>query len=377
MNSAAIRAQSDDSPACAFVAFEPIRDWAHTVHILKMWDAFMCSGVDTTLLMYPDGDEVPSASDLQTRYALSNTPRISWIPRNDNRAIRALRVLFESFRAGRKRAYAYTTRALPALGALLGGTQDVFLEFHQIMDARSDRLAYRLGRHSKRLHTICISQQLSEIVAQEFGFDSSGIIVEHSGHSFPIHDDYDAASSAGRPLRAMYVGTLLPGKGVETIFDLARRLPNVDFVIVGGTEPTQALPQNVTTVASVPHASVPELMGQADILLLPYTKDAMPSSGKGFFSPLKMVEYLSAGRSIVSSRLPSISEVLVHESNCLLVEPESTEEWSAALERLERDPALRERLAHAAAETAASHTNLERVRRIFGHAGHGRHPAGT
>jgi glycosyltransferase involved in cell wall biosynthesis len=102
---------------------------------------------------------------------------------------------------------------------------------------------------------------------------------------------------------------------------------------------------------------------------MPYTKGAMlPDGGGGtaeYCSPLKMIEYLSAGRSIIASNLPSISEILVDGSNCLLVDAESGEEWSAALERLEHDAALRAHLAHGAAQTAGQHTILGRVGRIL------------
>ena len=53
----------------------------------------------------------------------------------------------------------------------------------------------------------------------------------------------------------------------------------------------------------------------------------------------------------------------------LLVDPDSVQEWSAALERLEHDARLRAHLAHGAAETAGRHTNLGRVHRIFGRVG--------
>ena len=69
----------------------------------------------------------------------------------------------------------------------------------------------------------------------------------------------------------------------------------------------------------------------------------LPDGGGGtaeYCSPLKMIEYLSAGRSIIASNLPSIAEIMVDESNCLLVEPESVDEWCAAVARLASDAAL-------------------------------------
>ena len=46
---------------CAFVAFEPMKDSAHTVYMLETYDALVDYGIDTELLMYPPTDaETPT-----------------------------------------------------------------------------------------------------------------------------------------------------------------------------------------------------------------------------------------------------------------------------------------------------------------------------
>jgi glycosyltransferase involved in cell wall biosynthesis len=219
---------------------------------------------------------------------------------------------------------------------------------------------------------VCISQGLARVVAQEWGLDESSMLFEHSGHNFPIRDDYRASSADGRRLRALYVGSFDTGKGIDTIFEVARLHPEIDFVAVGGQVLGAGLPDNVAVRPRVAHADVPNLLSEADILLMPfrtYSGEGLPPDTKDaeeFYSPLKMVEYLSAGRAIVSSDLPSIAEVLVDGRNCLLVNPaDSARAWSAAIGRLEHDGVLRERLAHGATQTARRHTTVERARRIL------------
>jgi glycosyltransferase involved in cell wall biosynthesis len=256
----------------------------------------------------------------------------------------------------------------------MGGARRAVIEIHQpsVFWSRHDRLAFRLARRNKRLRIVCISASLAGVVAREWGLDESQIIVEHSAHNFPIRDDYRADSVTGRRLRALYVGSFDPGKGIDTIFEVARLHPGVDFVAVGGQVSETELPDNISVRPRVAHAQVPDLLAQADILLMPfstYSRGGLPTGATGaaeeFYSPLKMMEYLSAGRAIISSNLPSIAEVLVDGSNCLLVEPDSLTAWSSALRRLEGDPGLRERLARGAAHTARRHTTIERARRIL------------
>ena len=55
------------------------------------------------------------------------------------------------------------------------------------------------------------------------------------------------------------------------------------------------------------------------MLVLPNTATEVSAS---YTSPLKLFEYLAAGRPIVASRLPALAEVLEDGINALLVAPE-------------------------------------------------------
>ena len=376
---------SDDAPArspatrrvsCAFVQFSEMFCFpAHTVGHLNMCDAMTALGVETTLYMLPpEGVALPSPLDLAWKYGLSAPPRVEWVRPDANKWIARLRVLRECARIGRRVTFTYCTRALPTLGALLGGSTKAVIEIHQPSRfwSRHDRLAFRLARRSRRLRIVCISQQLAGIVAREWGVDESTIIVEHSAHNFPIRDDYATVVGDRGRLCVMYVGSFDSGKGLDTVFEIARLHPEVDVIAVGGEVPLRHLPHNLEVRPRVAHADVPDLLAKADILLMPfntYAGGGLPSGAAGvaeeFYSPLKMVEYLSAGRVIMASNLPSIAEVLEDGVNSLLVDPDSLASWSAALDRLESDPALRMRLAHGAAQTARRHTTRERARRVL------------
>jgi glycosyltransferase involved in cell wall biosynthesis len=80
----------------------------------------------------------------------------------------------------------------------------------------------------------------------------------------------------------------------------------------------------VTFTGLVPPPRVRELLGRADILVLPNPASAISTR---YTSPLKLFEYMAAARAIIASDLPSIREVLTHESTALLVAPESLRHW--------------------------------------------------
>jgi glycosyltransferase involved in cell wall biosynthesis len=96
----------------------------------------------------------------------------------------------------------------------------------------------------------------------------------------------------------------------------------------------------VTFTGLAPREQVPALLARFDIALQPA---AVP-----YASPLKVFEYMAAGRAIVAPDQPNLREVLSHEATALLFDPARPGAmWDAVL-RLAADPALRARLGAAA-----------------------------
>ncbi len=89
----------------------------------------------------------------------------------------------------------------------------------------------------------------------------------------------------------------------------------------------------------IPPEQVAGYLACADVLVAPH------ADWQGFFgSPIKLFEYMAAGKAIVASRVGQIQEIIRHEHNGLLVEPGDEDALLSALRRLEADAALRGRL---------------------------------
>jgi glycosyltransferase involved in cell wall biosynthesis len=97
------------------------------------------------------------------------------------------------------------------------------------------------------------------------------------------------------------------------------------------------------------------------VLVLPNPASAISTR---FTSPLKLFEYMAAGRPIVASDLPAITEVLRHEKNALLVAPGDPAALAAAVRRLLNDRALADRLAQAALVDAGEYSWDRRGERL-------------
>jgi glycosyltransferase involved in cell wall biosynthesis len=165
-----------------------------------------------------------------------------------------------------------------------------------------------------------------------------------------------------------YAGHLYAWKGVDVLLDALAQVPGAKGLIVGGhsAEPdlarTQAraaelgLGERVTFTGLVPPDRVPGLLRQAAVLALPNQASAISTR---FTSPLKLFEYMAAGRPIVASDLPSIREVLHDRVDALLVAPGDPRALAAAIREVLADRALARRLASAAA-AAVPHYGWDR-----------------
>jgi len=156
-----------------------------------------------------------------------------------------------------------------------------------------------------------------------------------------------------------FVGSFARFHGIDhlrqAIEFLAPRQPGARFLMVGSGElrgeleeycRTQGLSERVRFTGHVPPEGVPGLMAAADILLAPY-------EAQDFFylSPIKIFEYMAAGRAILAARVGQVCEVIEDGVNGLLYDPSAPESFRDRLLQLVQDPDLRRRLGESARRT--------------------------
>ena len=177
----------------------------------------------------------------------------------------------------------------------------------------------------------------------------------------------------GRPAWVTYAGHLYPWKGVDVLLEAIALAPDLRARIVGG-HPGERDLDRLRTLASrlgvdarveltglVPPFEVRRWLQAADVLVLPNRATAVSAS---YTSPLKLFEYLAAGRPIVASRLPALAEVLREDDNALLIAPDDPRALSEALMRVSNDRPLAVRLARRAFQDAADFSWTRRAERL-------------
>ncbi|MGH8009930.1 MAG: glycosyltransferase, partial [Candidatus Binatia bacterium] len=153
---------------------------------------------------------------------------------------------------------------------------------------------------------------------------------------------------SGAPLRILYIGILLPHKGVHLLIEALRGLPagSVTVSLYGAVVPfwqsyadrlrqeAQDLP--VRFCGSYHHEQIGSILSQHDVLV-------MPAVCEETFS-LVTREALTAGLPVIAARRGALPEAVQDGVNGLLCEPENVADLQRCLRRMSEDPGLLEQL---------------------------------
>lgn len=233
---------------------------------------------------------------------------------------------------------------------------NVAVECHTPTSCLNSILLWFCSKLKNFKKVVVITHSLKDVFVSHFPTLSNNIQVLADGaDEFPKDVKLIKFQGNSKHPQVGYVGSLFRGKGMELILKLARKLPNMDFNIVGGADSDidhwkqfcMDLP-NVYFYGHVPHANVPSYIISFDIMLLPNQREVSTyrssSTNIGdWTSPLKAFEYMAAGKPIICSDLPVLREIF-DTKNAILCSPDDIDSWTSALEVLSHDQGLRSKL---------------------------------
>lgn len=351
-------------------------DTANSLQVMKACQALVQIGHSVTLLV--PGSQNPSV-DLQKHYGLQTDFPIEWVSSSGRRMFR-----WDSVRRARvlKADLIYSWFPQTAVFGLLSRLPVIF-EIHIQPTGLFGPIwhrAFAKVRGLKRL--VSITRALVDILERDFQmhFPSDEVVIAPNGvdleRFISLSDPVTARRQIGfrEAPTVMCTGHLYAGRGAELFLSLAKSLPQAHFVWVGGRPEDIAVwkqraeSDNVTFTGFIPNIDLPLYQAAADILLMPYSRSIMGSSGSAdsaaVASPMKMFEYMAAGRAIVSSDLPVIREIL-NEQNAVFCEPDDIEDWRLKIASLLGNEPHRFELGHQARLDVEGYTWVARAQRIM------------
>lgn len=190
---------------------------------------------------------------------------------------------------------------------------------------------------------------------------------------FVAHDGADLINYLDRPAKQLetlkgredafnigYAGSLHQGKGLALISRIAKIRPEYDFHVLGGTQKevqrlqTNNRLKNIHFYGHRDHVEVPSYLKAFDICIAPYQHRALIKTGRNtsrWISPMKLFEYMAAGKPILCSNLPIIREIVTHDYNAILLPASDEEEWAETIDELHDDAEIGKALGQNAYES--------------------------
>jgi glycosyltransferase involved in cell wall biosynthesis len=227
---------------------------------------------------------------------------------------------------------------------------------------------------------ICISAGLKEHLKTKWNIDEGKLTVLPCAADVrafkPDHASETVRKSLGLTTEpvVMWVGGFYPwhdlGLLLKSFTTILERHPAARLVLVGdgNTRPSvermvqeNGLRRAVIFTGAVAHTSVPEMLSIADVAAVPSAP--VPASRGGTGTPLKLFEYMSAGKAIVATASEEAAEVIQDRYTGLLVEAGDVNSFAEAILTLLNDPMERARLGQNARRQAITHYSWEEYTR--------------
>jgi colanic acid/amylovoran biosynthesis glycosyltransferase len=200
--------------------------------------------------------------------------------------------------------------------------------------------------------------------------------------ALPPRPEAAVPAGDGRALRLLFVGRLVPEKGVHVLLgalaELKRRGLEVDAVLVGDG------PDRDELVAEAGRLGLAEQLEFTGALtgtaIAPRYREAevfcLPSFAEGL--PVVLMEAMANELPVVTSRVAGIAELVDDGVSGFVVAPARDDALVDALQALAADPALRARFGRAGRERVLSDFEVarsaEQLQRLFSSRGAGGHP---
>jgi glycosyltransferase involved in cell wall biosynthesis len=356
---------------------------ANSIQAMKVSQALAQLGNDVRIFA-PRETEIALPESLLAHYGLRIEPDLELLP--SIKLLKRLDFILHAQSAAREFDADIIYTWLPQSAALgLWNHYPVILEMHADVAGRMGPWwlsQFWQARGWKRMTVTTRALRMALENSTDSDFPDDSVLVAPNGVDMESYEDMPSPQEARRQLNLKdgltvgFTGHIYPGRGADLLFELAQQMPQVNFLWVGGTYELvefwrgrldEANVVNVTMTGFVQHSRVPLYQSASDILLMPYSRSIEASSGQDIaevINPMKMFEYMAAGRAIITADLPVIREVL-SEINAVFCEPDDLSAWKFTIEALFANEEQRLALGKQAREDVQGYTWTARAQRIL------------
>lgn len=327
-------------------------DWAHTVQIMKMCEAFSENGVDVELVIpnrgFKNNQDPFEYNHTKNIFKITKVPFVNLFPGNPSPFFYWFRLI--SFLVTSRVYLMFTqydvlyTREIYACPFF----HNVFVEFHSFPKA----IKRFQGFIFKRLFGLVVLTSFIETKMVNVGVSPKKIIIAPDAVKLEDFNEMVSKVEARKRLGLLdndyilgYIGTLKTmgmEKGVGTAISALEFLPkNHKLYVVGGEvydvnfyksmAKDLGLLDRVMFTGKVLHKEIPLYISACDSVTAPFPKN---EHYEYYMSPLKIFEYMASKKPMVVTKLASLEEILINRETALFVAPNDPKALADAIAEL-------------------------------------------
>ncbi len=339
----------------------------YSQHVIKMCDAL--SKKNNLKLILPEIKNYSGFKFIKKKFMLTSKKKFNIEAIIDSKVSNVfLRIFFSlrtSIKLKKERPDLIITRSILTSFFLSFFKTYHYLEIHNDLKGLTRFLMIKLNYiNSNYVYKIIF---ISNSLKKRFDIEKKKILILHDAvdiKNFPLK------KTNSKIKKLTYVGSFHQGKGVELIIELAKKFKNLNFHLYGDNlNKKYNVTKNVKLHGQIHYNKVPKKLIDSDILLLPSAKIQYGRSKNvnisNYNSPLKMFDYLAAGRVIVSSKRDGILEVLKHNHNSIIVNGFSVKNWEKTIYKILKKKYNLNKIRSKSLETAKKFTWDRRVDAIL------------
>ncbi len=234
--------------------------------------------------------------------------------------------------------------------------------------------------HQTADRIVCVSQPTKDHLMHVWQVPSEKIAVIPNGVDTdlfsPVENPQTVRDEYGLPNvpSVVFTGSFQLWHGLDILTEsfayVLHTFPNAQLLLIGDG-PARLIVERKCKALGIqhavifmgirPHEEIPRLLGAADVAVVPYPR--LPQ--ELWFSPLKLYEYMAAGKAIIASRAGQIAEVIRDGDTGLLVPPGDAKALAFAIIELLKNPNERSRLGRRARQQAVDlHSWAQSIKRL-------------
>ncbi len=323
---------------------------ASSIQIVKMCEAFSKLNNEVTLITINESNSKINFLNyysIKSKFILKRIKYFKTFPLGMSYYLFSIFSVFYSFRY---KPEIYITRNYFTCFLLVILRKKVIMELHHDLNMES-RIVRFLVTKFKFLNSpyikkiIAITQGVKDEYMKKNFVKKNKIIVLPSGSSIKKRFNF---LHNKKHFNIGYFGSLFKSRGLNLIKKLASIDKDNSYYLYGDLKNINKFQyknvhKNIKIHKYVPYKDVPNKLINMDILILPYISSIKVAGDVGditkFTSPLKLFDYLSAGKIIICSDLKVLKEIIKDNVNAIFVKNYTNAfSWKNEIRKLKNQP---------------------------------------